>query len=137
MVFCVFDFLQKMNGRIRLYYYDTSSWLVFIRFFWKRRHKKKLIRSYLTFSKYVNIYNFGPTAWYVHPQYWIKVKSSKWQKMKGVEKILSVLKFRKGLRRRKDVRREYILPISLLCITYFVSITLFIFPGRLCILNIE
>ena len=32
MFFGVFDFLQKMNERIRLYYYDTSSQLVFVCF---------------------------------------------------------------------------------------------------------
>ena len=32
MVFGVFDFLQKTNEGIRLYYYDTSSRLVFVRF---------------------------------------------------------------------------------------------------------
>ena len=32
MVFGVFDFLQKMNERIQLYFYDTSSRLVFARF---------------------------------------------------------------------------------------------------------
>ena len=32
MVFGVIDFLQKTNERIRLYYYDTSGWLVFVRF---------------------------------------------------------------------------------------------------------
>ena len=30
--FGVFDFLQKTNEGIRLYYYDTSSRLVFVRF---------------------------------------------------------------------------------------------------------
>ena len=30
--FGVFDCLQKMNGRIQLYYYDTSGWLVFVCF---------------------------------------------------------------------------------------------------------
>ena len=30
--FGVIDFLQKMNERIRLYYYDTSGRLVFVRF---------------------------------------------------------------------------------------------------------
>ena len=32
MFFEVIDFLQKKNKRIRLYYYDTSGLLVFIRF---------------------------------------------------------------------------------------------------------
>ena len=32
MVFGVFDFLQKTNEKIRLYYYETSSRLVFVRF---------------------------------------------------------------------------------------------------------
>ena len=31
-VFWVIDFLQKTNERIRLYYYDTSGRLVFVRF---------------------------------------------------------------------------------------------------------
>ena len=32
MVFLVIDFLQKMNEKIRLYYYDSSGQLVFVRF---------------------------------------------------------------------------------------------------------
>ena len=32
MGFGVIDFLQKTNERIRLYYYDTSGRLVFVRF---------------------------------------------------------------------------------------------------------
>ena len=30
MVFCVFDFLQKMNERIQLYYYDSTSFRSFL-----------------------------------------------------------------------------------------------------------
>ena len=37
--FGVFDFLQKTNERIRLYYYDTSSWLVLVRFLEEIKHK--------------------------------------------------------------------------------------------------
>ena len=32
MAFGVSDFFLKMNEWIRFYYYDTSSWLVFVRF---------------------------------------------------------------------------------------------------------
>ena len=32
MIFWVIDFLQKTNEQIRLYYYDTSGRLVFVRF---------------------------------------------------------------------------------------------------------
>ena len=42
MVFGVFDFLQKTNKRIRLYYYDTSSRLVLVRFLEESADIKKL-----------------------------------------------------------------------------------------------
>ena len=32
MFFGFIDFLQKTNEQIRLHYYDTSGWLVFLRF---------------------------------------------------------------------------------------------------------
>ena len=51
MVFGVFDFLQKTNEGIRLYYYDTSSRLVFVRFLEEIEDTKKPFRNYLTFSK--------------------------------------------------------------------------------------
>ena len=54
MVFGVFDFLQKTNERIRLYYYDTSSRLVFVRFMEEIEDNKKPFRNYLTFSKEEN-----------------------------------------------------------------------------------
>ena len=41
MVFGVFDFLQKTNERIRLYYYDTSSGLVFVHFLEEIEDTKK------------------------------------------------------------------------------------------------
>ena len=50
MVFGVFDFLQKMNERIRLYYYDNSSRLVFVRFLEEIEDNKKPFRNYLTFN---------------------------------------------------------------------------------------
>ena len=50
MVFGVSDFLQKMNERIRLYYYDTSSRLVFVRFLEEIDDTKKTFRNYLTFK---------------------------------------------------------------------------------------
>ena len=50
MVFGVFDFLQKTNERIRLYYYDTSSRLVFVRFLEEIEDAKKPFRNYLTFN---------------------------------------------------------------------------------------
>ena len=43
MVFGVFDFLQKTNERIRLYYYDTSSRLVFVLFLEEIEDTKKTI----------------------------------------------------------------------------------------------
>ena len=49
MVFGVFDFLQKTNERIQLYYYDTSSRLVFVRFLEEIEDTKKPFRNYLTF----------------------------------------------------------------------------------------
>ena len=51
MVFGVFDFLQKTNEKIRLYYYDTSSRLVFVRFLEEIEDTKKPFRNYLTFKK--------------------------------------------------------------------------------------
>ena len=50
MVFGVFDFLQKTNERIRLYSYDTSNRLVFVRFLEEIEGTKKPFRNYLTFS---------------------------------------------------------------------------------------
>ena len=50
MVFGVFDFLQKTNERIRLYYYDTSSRLVFVRFLEEIEDTKKPFRNYRTFT---------------------------------------------------------------------------------------
>ena len=47
MVFGVIDFLQKTNERIRLYYYDTSGRLVFVRFL---EETEKPFRNYLTFK---------------------------------------------------------------------------------------
>ena len=41
---------KKMNERIRLYYYDTSSGLVFVRFLDKIEDTKKTFRNHLTFS---------------------------------------------------------------------------------------
>ena len=51
MVFGVFDFLKKMNDRIRLYYYDTSSRLVFVHFLEEIEDTKKPFRNYLTFNR--------------------------------------------------------------------------------------
>ena len=48
--FDVFDFLQKTNKGIRLYYYDTSSRLVFVRFLEENEDTKKPFRNYLTFN---------------------------------------------------------------------------------------
>ena len=41
----VIDFLQKTNERIRLYYYDTSSRLVFVRFLEEIDDPKKPFRN--------------------------------------------------------------------------------------------
>ena len=49
MVFWVIDFLQKTNEQIRLYYYDTSGRLVFVRFLEEIDDPKKPFRNYLTF----------------------------------------------------------------------------------------
>jgi hypothetical protein len=56
MVFDVFDFLQKTNKRIQLYYYDTSSRLVFIRFLEEIKDTKKTFRNYLTFKLDVDLH---------------------------------------------------------------------------------
>ena len=52
MVFVVFDFLQKMNEGIRLYCYDTSNRLVFVRFLEEIEDTKKPFRNNLTFSAF-------------------------------------------------------------------------------------
>ena len=52
MVFGVIDFLQKTNERIRLYYYDTSGRLVFVRFLEEIEDTKKPFRDYLTFKSF-------------------------------------------------------------------------------------
>ena len=36
MIFSSRCFLQKTNKQILLYYYETSGWLVFLRFFWRK-----------------------------------------------------------------------------------------------------
>ena len=57
MVFGVFDFLQKRtNERIRLYYYDNSSRLVFVRFLEEIEDTKKPFQNYLTFSENAGIW---------------------------------------------------------------------------------
>ena len=43
--FGVIDFLQKTNERIRLYYYDTSGRLVFVRFLEEIDDPKKPFRN--------------------------------------------------------------------------------------------
>ena len=43
--FGVIDFLQKMNERIQLYYYDNSGWLVFVRFLEEIEDTKKTFRN--------------------------------------------------------------------------------------------
>ena len=43
MISGVIDFLQKMNEQIQLYYYDTSGWLVFVRFLEENRRPQKTI----------------------------------------------------------------------------------------------
>ena len=43
--FGVIDFLQKTNERIRLYYYDTSGRLVFVRFLEESDDPKKPFRN--------------------------------------------------------------------------------------------
>ena len=58
--FGVFDFLQKTNERIRLYYYDTSSWLVFVCFLEEIKDNKKPFRNHLTFSYCIHIW-----LWYI------------------------------------------------------------------------
>ena len=44
-VFVVIDFLQKTNEQIRLYYYDTSGRLVFVRFLEEINDPKKPFRN--------------------------------------------------------------------------------------------
>ena len=48
--FDVSNFLQKMNKGIWLYYYDTSNWFVFVRFFKEIKDTKKSFQIYLTFA---------------------------------------------------------------------------------------
>ena len=55
MNFGVIDFLQKTNERIRLYYYDTSGRLVFVRFLEGIEDTKKTFRNYLTFIRDENV----------------------------------------------------------------------------------
>ena len=52
-VFDVFDFLQKTNKGIQLYYYDTSNRHVFVRFLEETEDTKKPFRNYLTFNAQV------------------------------------------------------------------------------------
>ena len=54
MFFGVFDFLQKTNEGIRLYYYDTSSRLVYVRFLEETEDTKKPFRNYLAFNILAN-----------------------------------------------------------------------------------
>ena len=49
MIFSRQQFFQKPNGRIRLYYCDTSGRHVFIRFLEEIEDTKKTFRNYLTF----------------------------------------------------------------------------------------
>ena len=55
MVFGVFDFLQKRNERIRLYYYDNSSRLVLVCFLEEIEDTKKTFRNYCP-----NVYTVNP-----------------------------------------------------------------------------
>ena len=59
MVFGVFDFLQKTNKRIRLYYYDTSSRLAFVRFLEEIQDTKKSFRNYFK-NVDLKTQNFSP-----------------------------------------------------------------------------
>ena len=45
MVSGVIDFLQKMNEQIQIYYYDTSGWLVFVRFLEEIDDPQKTFRN--------------------------------------------------------------------------------------------
>ena len=58
-LFGVFNFFQKMNKQILLYYYETSGRLVFVRFLEEVEDTKKTFRNYLTFSKwrFIGFYN--------------------------------------------------------------------------------
>ena len=59
MVFGAFDFLQKTNKRIRLYYYDTSSRLAFDRFLEEIQDTKKSFRNYFK-NVDLKTQNFSP-----------------------------------------------------------------------------
>ena len=59
MVFGAFDFLQKTNKRIRLYYYDTSSRLAFVRFLEEIQDTKKSFRNYFK-NVDLKTQNFSP-----------------------------------------------------------------------------
>ena len=49
MIFSSRRFLQKTNGRILLYYYETSGRLVFFRFLEEIEDTQKTFRNYPTF----------------------------------------------------------------------------------------
>ena len=57
-VFGVFNFLQKMNEGIQLYYYDISRQLVFVRFLDEIEDTKKPFRNDLTFTTPIQDTNF-------------------------------------------------------------------------------
>ena len=57
MAFPSWHFLQKTNKWILLYYYETSGWLVFVRFFEEIEDTKKTFRNYPTFGGHKNQLN--------------------------------------------------------------------------------
>ena len=46
-------FLQKTNKQILIYYYETSGWLVFVRFLEEIEGTKETFRNYQTFNGYI------------------------------------------------------------------------------------
>ena len=60
MIFSSRWFFQKINQWIQLYNYDTSCWLVFIRFLEEIEDTKKTFQNYLTFSNVLPLH-FAPS----------------------------------------------------------------------------
>ena len=62
MIFSSRRFLQKTNERILLYYYETSGWLVFVHFFWRKlktpkRHFKIILPLVIKYSTFLDTWH--------------------------------------------------------------------------------
>ena len=67
MIFSGRRFLQKMNERVLLYYYETSGWLIFIHFLEEIEDTKRTFWNHLTFRFSILPYHefFIPLRWYL------------------------------------------------------------------------